>query len=180
MNDLVNMYFPELTMNAPEYESKYGILNVGLIRNSKVVTGYQWNYNYLDVVDMKIKYIHSYDLRILRRKVLDKGFEWIITDNREAINAYKLNNKLLDKRKGYVRKSNRKYRGSSGVKYVSKQHDKRYDGDYTWRYCYDGVLVSDKSLKCLKGKVLDAGGEWIVCDGDLYDRNISVEPFLKK
>ena len=178
--DLTNNYFPELDNIPIVYDDKYGILNVGLVKNEKVVTGYQWNYKYYDAIDSKIRFFHSYDLRKLRKKVLNHGFEWIITDNQKAIESYKFNNNLMKKHNNHVRKYNSKYRGSSGVLHVSKQLDKRYKNKYTWRYCYEGVICSSKSLALLKEKVMNKQCEWVVKDNELYQWNLDNEPFLKK
>ena len=167
-----NKFFPEL--NELEYKgpaNKYGILNVGLVRNKKVVTGYQWSYSYFD--GEKVKVYHSYDLRILRKKVLDNGYEWVITDNALAIDSYKFNNELVKFHDEYFKKQKgKKYTGSSGVQYVSKQIDKRGKGYEYWRYSHEGVVFSGKSLESLKEKVEGAGYEWIIRDDELYSKNL--------
>jgi hypothetical protein len=168
-----NKYFPELNdAQNINLKNKYGILNLGLIRNDKVITGYQWSYSYWD--GEKLRYIHSYDLLQLRQKVESKELDWIIIDNALAIDTYKFNNELLKKHKEYLKKNKgaRKYRGSSGVSYVTIQKDSRSNAKKYWRYLYNGLNICDTDLKSLMEKVLDAGGVWIVRDKDLLKKNL--------
>lgn len=178
-----NKYFPEiknktLTMDIKP-TNKYGILNVGLVKNKYIITGYQWNYSYWD--GERIRYIHSFDLRKLRERVLEIGQDWVILDNRKAIESYKFNNQLIEKHKKYVEKhgGNRKYYGSSGVSYVTIQKDNRQKNKKNyWRYSHNGINICDVKLDCLKEKVLNKGGEWIVRDVELYEHNLNKENLL--
>ena len=166
--NVVNEYFPELSEG--NFKSKYGILNIGLIKNKNVVSGYQWNYNYFD--GEKTKFIHSYDLRIVREKVLELGGEWIITDPHKAIESYKFNNTLVAIHDKYMNSKERKYRGTSGVSHVTIQ---RYDNpnlENYWVYRHNGINCCDEKLTKLKEKVLALGGEWIIRDNTLYENNI--------
>ena len=165
---IVNEYFPEL--DGKSYKSKYGILNIGLIKNKNVASGYQWNYIYYDIDCNRTRFIHSYDLRIVREKVLELGGEWIITDSRKAIESYKFNNELVKKHDEYLK--DRKYRGTSGVNHVTIQrHNGKDYGNY-WVYRYNNINCCDKNLTDLKKKVIELGGEWVVKDNDLYEHNI--------
>ena len=165
---MVNNYFPEL--NKRNYKSKYGILDVGLIKNEKVVSGYQWQYIYY--VDGKTKFIKSYDLRVVREKVLKMGGEWIITDSKEAIKSYKFNNELVKIHDDYFKKYGKKYWGSSGVKYVSKQKDYKGLNKTYWTYKKDKINYCDEYLSELKKKVIQSGENWIVKDEKLYKENL--------
>lgn len=160
-------YFPEITKHNKEnpLKSKYGILNVGLVKNSKVVTGLQWNYSYYD--GERIRVIHSYDLRILRKKVLSVGEDWIITDNRQAIDTYKKNNELVKLHDSVLNETTRRNR--TGVKYVSKNHSTKYKTGYYFMYHEsDNKRVTSAHLKDLKVKVLNNGWEWIIIDEERY------------
>lgn len=174
--NIENNYFPELDYpQNNKSRNKYGILNIGLIKNNKVITGYQWSYSYWD--GEKLRYLHSYDLIQLRQKVENKGLEWIIIDNALAIDSYKLNKKFLDKHKEYLDENQgaRKYRGSSGVSYVTIQKDSRSNSKRYWRYLHNGINICDTNLMSLMKKVSEAGGVWIVRDKDLLKKNIAKE-----
>lgn len=169
-------YFPELLdLDKVKLESKYGIFSVGLTKNSKVITGYQWNYKYWDGETVRL--IHSYDLRLLRERVLSKGLDWIITDNRKAIDSYKLNNKFMEIHKNHIREyGERMYYGSTGVKYVSKYNNSKYRKGYHWVYSNrEGVCFTCKSLDCLKSKVISRGLDWIVKDEELYLETLKMD-----
>ena len=177
MIKLDNVYFPELENIQGAYEprAKYGILNVGLSKDPSVITKTRWTYVYYDKERDKLRYLSSYDLRRLREKVLDNGFEWLIVDNREAINAYKLNNELLGKREGYsfIVKNLKlsKRHNTTGFFRVRRNYNVGNSQGFNWKYRYytsDGkshALVS-LCLNDLHDKVLDNGFEWIIIDKD--------------
>ena len=156
--------------------SKYGIVGVGLNKNDKVITGCQWCYNYWDEDQLKVRALHSYDLRILREKVLEIGHDWIIDNNRLAIETYKYNNELIRMHDEYIQKNNaRKYSTSSGVKYVTVQRDSRWNIKKYWKYIHNDVRFSSKSLLELESKVKESDNEWIIVDEERYLSNIRDE-----
>lgn len=166
---VVNDYFPELeSLGTDRLMNKTGIFNVRLVHNRRVASNYQWVYNYFD--GEKVKYIHTYDLRLLRKKVLDLGFDWIILDNETAMDSYKFNNELIDKRNEYIHNCDYtvKSQGSSGVYFVTWCNGH-------WKYEDNGLVFSSGSLNRLKSIVLDNGGYWIIKDKKLYLENLDEE-----
>ena len=166
-------YFPELNNHKIVIpESKYGILNVGLSRCNGNYTGCRWSYTYYDLDTCKLKTLSSYDLRKLREKVLNHGFDWVITDNRKAIDTYKLNNKLMDKHNDLVgSRQNLKLsmkRNSTSFYRVGKNTNYIYSKGYNWKYRYyvnkELKTIVSTDLKILKSKVLKSGLEWKVLD----------------
>ena len=172
-------YFPELENRMPVNTNKWGILNVCLSNCDKVITGYQWKYTYFDVGANKTRIISSYDLTKLREKVLMKGLDWIITDNGLAIDSYKLNNELREKREELKSTIiNRKNYGS-GIKYVYKSHDKRSKKGYYWIYLNRSdegqKSYTNKTLLELKERVISDGLRWEVVNPEVYERVLNEE-----
>lgn len=169
-------YFPELENRVPVNTNKWGIMNVCLSNCDKVVTGHQWKYTYFD--GEKTRIISSYDLTKLRQKVLRKGLDWIITDNKYAIDAYKLNNELKKKHDSIKRTHNRKNYGS-GVKYVYKTRDKRSKNGYYWVYLNRSdegqKTYTNKTLTELRKRVTDNGLKWEVVNPEVYEEIVNNE-----
>ena len=171
MDDVVNNYFPELEKeNMSSLNNKWGLYNVRIVHNKNVASKYQWVYTYLD--GDKVKHFHSYDLRLLHKKVLEHGFDWVVLDNALAINAYKFNNELIEKRNEYIRSCNYpiKSQGYSGVNFVYLNPN-----DKKWVYNSNGIKITEDSLLELKKKVLSEGGYWIIKDKQIYKKNLDKE-----
>ena len=174
-------YFPELENRVPVNSSKWGLLNVYFGKCPNVITGYQWKYAYFD--GFKMKTISSYDLTKLRQKVLSKGLPWVITDNKSAIDAYKLNHRLREKHDEY-KKNIRGTRTKSGVKYVYKYKDSRARRGFYWIYLvYNDELserqtYSSNRLLKLKDKLEHEGLKWIITNQELYEELLKEEEKL--
>lgn len=152
-------------------------MNVCLSKCDKVLTGYQWQYNYFDGVKTRI--ISSYDLTKLREKVLRKGLDWIITDNKYAIDAYKLNNELKKKHDS-LRTTYNRMNYSSGVKYVYKTQDKKSKRGFYWMYLNKYSDKGQKSytrktLRELKDSVTGDGLPWNIVNPELYEQLLNEE-----
>ncbi|WP_295723631.1 hypothetical protein [uncultured Methanobrevibacter sp.] len=102
-----------------KFSIKWGIFNVSLCKSQISKTGYIWRYAYFE--GDRMKFLSSRSLVRLRKMVLDKDLEWVITNNKNAIDAYKLNKEL----NGDYDDSNIWSNKSSGVKYVYKHMIRR-------------------------------------------------------
>lgn len=170
-------YWPELENKTPVNTNKWGIMNVCLSNCENVITGHQWKYTYFDGVKTRI--ISSYDLTKLRQKVLSKGLDWVITDNKCAIDAYKLNNELKKKHDNLRTTYNRKNYGS-GVKYVYKTPDKNAKRGFYWVYLNKYIDTCQKSytsktLLQLKKRITKDNLPWKVVNQELYDEILQEE-----
>lgn len=169
-------YFPELENRIPVNTNKWGILNVCLSKCDNVISGHQWKYTYFD--GFKTRVISSYDLTKLRMKVLHKGLSWVITDKKYAIDAYKLNNQLVDKHNN-LKKNTKRVNSSSGVKYVYRRPDKGSRNGFYWVYVNKHSIgqksYSSNSLTRLQERVERDGLPWEVVNKKLYSSLIERE-----
>lgn len=178
-----NVYFPELDdLPFPVLESKYGILNVGLNKHNNF-TNYIWTYVYYDSERGTVRALSSYDLRKLRERVLDNGFDWIITDNRKAIETYKFNNELMKKHSKLNHKErnlklSRKH-NTTGFYRVGKNKGNQYKKGYNWKYRYYAngkpKMIVSSDLHKLKKKVIGKGLDWIVLDESKARKTVESE-----
>lgn len=163
--------FPELEQQEIIKSNKWGILDVCLTKCNKVVTGYQWKYSYFDGV--KIRVLSSYDLTKLRQKVENRGLTWVITNNRLAIDSYKLNNELLTKHESVTKYKDRE-NSTSGVRYVYKTPDKGARRGFYWIYVNNHHAgqksYTSNSLHKLKERVEKEGLKWTVINPELYEK----------
>lgn len=168
--------FPELEPQKHNKTNKWGILDVCLTKCDNVTTGYQWKYSYFDGV--KIKVLSSYDLTKLRQKVANRGLPWTITDNRLAIDSYKLNNNLLEKHDSLTMYKDRE-NSTSGVRYVYKTPDKGSRRGFYWIYVNNHKegqkSYTSNSLLRLKERIEAEGLKWIVVNPGLYQELLDQE-----
>lgn len=174
-DDMIESVFPELEDKSLLKTNKWGILDVCLTKCNKVVTGYQWKYSYFD--GAKIRVLSSYDLTRLRQKVMNRGLEWIITDNKLAIDSYKLNHELLEKREDMTKNHKN---STSGVKYVYRTPDKGSRRGFYWIYVNNHKEGQQKSytsnsLLRLKERVEKEGLAWTVINTEVYEKLLSEE-----
>lgn len=173
---MTETYFPELENMTPVRSNKWGILNVCLSQCERVVTGYQWKYSYFDGFKMRV--LSSYDLEKLKRKVLNKGLSWIITDEDYAQDSFMLNQELVRKHDEYKITRTRD-KTTSGVKYVYKTVDKHSSKGYYWIYV-NNYREGQKSytsvtLKKLRERVEAEGFKWEIINPEVYENIIASE-----
>ena len=151
--------------------NKYGLLNVQFSKKQR-----KWYYHY--DVDGKRKYLTSYDLLKLRKKVEDKKMPWIVLNAKTAQETYNLNDELQ-----HERELNRKnFLGTgkpnkTGILYVSKLKKSTYKNGFFWRYFSrkDDIYISARTLRELRDKVLKAGYPWYVLDEEKYLKYLDEE-----
>ena len=177
--DMMESVFPELEEKPIIKSNKWGILDVCLSKCNKVVTGYQWKYSYFD--GFKIRVLSSYDLTKLRQKVENRGLNWVITDNRLAIDSYKLNKELLEKHESTIKYKNRE-NSTSGVRYVYRSPDKGAKRGFYWIYVNNHQegqkSYTSNSLLRLKERIEKEGLTWTVINPELYEQLLCEEECL--
>ena len=154
-----------------EIANKYGLLNVQFSSKLK-----KWYYHY--TVDGKRKYLTSYDLKKLRKRVENKGMPWVVLDMEVAQKSYEMNDKLLKERE--LEKRGRIGSGKpnkTGVLYVSRIKKKTYRNGFLWRYSNrkENVCISATTLRRLRKKVLELGYPWYILDKDKYQNYLDEE-----
>lgn len=174
--DRMESGFPELEKPKLIKSNKWGIMDVCLTKCNKVVSGYQWKYSYFDGV--KIRVLSSYDLNKLKQKVVNRGLEWIITDKRLAIDSYKLNHQLLEKRDDITRYKDRE-NSTSGVRYVYRTPDKGSRRGFYWIYVNNHrngqKSYTSNSLLKLKERIENEGLKWTIINPELYEQLLTEE-----
>jgi len=156
-------------------DQRYGIFRLGVCAQKTNILGFMWNYKYFNKEDGKIKTISCVDLTGLRKKVEDKGLEWIITDVEQAQKIYDINREAQSVRQDIQKKrTHTRYRQTkSGVRYVGKttNHNKEYwtYQNYTKDSQQKKIHISSRTLLGLKKKVLDRGGKWEIINHERYE-----------
>ena len=181
---MVVEYFPELDGIDSKYSNKYGISNLSLVKDGNVLTGYSWRYTYYDGYTEKVKFISSYDLKKLRKKVESKGFDWRVTDLEMAKETYKLNDELVAEHER-IRSEHIESKGivaehtisKCGVQYVYL-NDTNQNSYWTYRDKKHKTLTR-RYLSDLKKVVEDKGYDWIVKDKTLYESILEKERLEK-
>lgn len=146
----------ERKLKYSEYSNNTGFFRVAKFPCEKCKNGFTWLYRWYE--NGKNKSIYSVDLMALKKKVLNKGLDWIIVDKEKAKVSVEEN-------------SNYQYVvGAAGVLYVTKDTCKSMASGYRWRYNdrKNNKCVSSKSLRLLKEKVLSNNWEWNVLDEEKY------------
>lgn len=173
---ITESYFPELENMTPKRSNKWGILNVCLTACDRVVTGYQWKYSYFDGIRMRV--LSSYDLEKLKRRVLNKGLSWVITDEDYAQDSFVLNRQLLRKHEEYKITRTRE-NTASGVKYVYKTVDKHSKKGFYWIFLNthrEGQKsYTGKTLERLRARVEREGFTWEVINQEIYESIVASE-----
>ena len=148
-----------------DYEHKYGLYNVQLMKHQNSLTGYYWIYRYVDELGNR-RSVSDMDLCKLRDRVKEKGLKWEVTDEDKLVESVEINEELLHKM------SKKKVRTSSGVKYVSKVKSGQVRRGFYWGYCQKNkkvkINLSSGTLSELKQRVEDKGLEWIIIDENVY------------
>lgn len=169
-------YFPELENLTPKRTNKWGILNVCLTQCERVVTGYQWKYTYFDGLRMRV--LSSYDLEKLKRRVLNKGLSWVITDEDYAQDSFVLNRQLLRKHEEY-KITRKRENTASGVKYVYKTVDKHSKKGFYWIFLNthrEGQKsYTGKTLEKLRSRIEAEGFIWEVINPEVYESIVASE-----
>lgn len=139
-----------------------GIIGVFIARRKN---GISWIYHYKDNTG-KLKQIRNMDLNVLKDTVLNKGLDWIVSDEALASKSFFINGdnlKSVDKNTGKSFGGNK-----TGLYRVSKS--KLGDG-FIWNYQYnvDGkhCKIARMNLVDLKEEVLNRGLKWEVLDEEL-------------
>lgn len=148
----------ERKLKYSESSNSTGFFRVSKFPCEKCQNGFTWIYQWYEAG--KKKSIYSVDLNELKKKVLNKGLDWIVINKEKAIATIEEN-------------SNNKYVvGASGVKYVTKDNCKSMASGYRWRYNdrKNNKCTSSKSLRLLKEKVLNNKWEWNIQDEDKYQQ----------
>lgn len=178
-NIMIEPVFPELKTQRTVKPNKWGILDVCLTKCNNVTTGYQWKYSYFD--GAKIKVLSSYDLVKLRQKVVNRGLPWTITDNRLAIDSYKLNRDLLEKHDSITLYKDRE-NSSSGVRYVYRTPDKGSRRGFYWIYVNNHKegqkSYTSNSLLKLRERIEAEGLTWTVVNPKIYQELLDLEADL--
>lgn len=153
-----------------------GLYNVTLTKCDNIITNYTWKYTYYDKKKKKLRGLSSYDLLLLRKKVEDKGLEWVVTDLDKATESYELNRELMSKHE-QLKKKTRNKMNTSGVKYVCKNKEKYAKNGYYWRYRDNtsNKTYSRKTLRELKELITSLGYDWIIVNEDVYNQSVQEE-----
>ena len=149
-----------------------GLLNVYI---SNVYNGKRWCYRGID--------LKSKDLIILKKKVLESGLEWKVTNQEWADRSLKVNFDNFNKRKVRIRDSqfnthldDEKTRILKLREEIKKEKKTNITGffrvnlineDYKWEYRTDKIVLKADSLDELEKLVLDKKLEWRVIDSRL-------------
>ena len=131
-----------------------GFYRVSLESCKKCKFGFIYRYEYNQ--NGKKKYIRSTDIKKLKKKIIQKGMEWIVLDENLA-------NKTIDICNKNLKKQIEEH--STGIFRVIKHKDKSMNKGYIYRYTYydNGVphYMENKSLGKLKQRVISKGLEWL-------------------
>lgn len=162
--------------NPQNYEHKYGLYNVQLMKHKNSLTGYYWVYLYVNEFGNR-RTVSDMDLCKLRDRVKAKGLMWKVTDADKLQEAIQKNEELSHQKKP------KKIKTTSGVKYVSKVKSPQVKRGFYWGYSQKNkrvkINLSSGTLKELEQRVAEQGLEWIVLDETIYQNNIkSDEEYL--
>lgn len=173
---IMQSYFPELENLTPKRTNKWGILNVCLTQCERVITGFQWKYTYFDGARMRV--LSSYDLEKLKRRVLNKGLPWTVTDDNYAQDSFILNRQLVRKHEEYKR-TRTIQNTASGVKYVYKSMDKHSKKGFYWIFLNthrEGQKsYTSTTLKKLRNRIESEGFTWEIINQEVYERILDSE-----
>ena len=127
--------------------------------------------------------LKSKDLLILRKKVLDSGLEWKVTNQEWADKSLKINSDNFNRGKVKIRERNftshldsEKQKILSLREEIKKEKKTNYTGffrvnlindEYKWEYRTDKIVLKANSLDELEKLVLDKKLEWKVLDSRL-------------
>lgn len=149
--ELAKLSFNENYENMLKYSNYTGIYNViKQVKNGEQYFAYRYYEN------KRTKYILSKDLKILEKKVRDKGMKWEIIDDELANKCYFNNDK----------------RYSTGIYRLTKQKKDDVKQGFVWSYSFQDVEKKQKTinyvdLNNVKNYVLNNGLEWIILDEKL-------------
>lgn len=109
-------------------------------------------------------HLSSVDLLKLKKKVMDNGLDWIITDENKYKKSLKINEEGKIKRKNYKRKPIITSKNSTGYYRTHKCKSTKYKQGFFYRYQYKEnkkqKYIESADLKKLEKKVRDKGLPW--------------------
>lgn len=127
---------------------------------------YRYTYPIESGGNSKRRKIMSVDIEKLEKKVIEKGLEWIVLDEKQAL-------RTIEESRIINTKNNKQH--STGVFRVIKHFDKTLKQGFDWRYQdFRGgnvTYISSVTPADLKEKVLSKGLEWIVVDKEKAKMN---------
>ncbi|WP_405286429.1 GIY-YIG nuclease family protein [Methanobrevibacter sp.] len=142
--------------------NKTGFFRVDTVRNNGCKQKYCYRYGYY--VNGKRKYISSVNLRILEKKVKDKGLPWMIIDEEKAKKSIMAN-------KSTSHRSNK-----TGFYRLSKDIHKNAKRGVIWVYRYrvngKNKVIKRVDLRDLREEVLKRGLPWEVIDEEKAKQTI--------
>ena len=152
-------YTDDFKINISKSKTSTGFYRVSKNNAKESVMGYRWEYK-AQINNEKV-IIASASLVDLKEKVLAKGYDWMVTDE-------KLAEQTREEAKQYYKKG----RNKTGIYRVDKHKAKRATQGFVWRYTYfDGKgnpkYITSVNLETVKEKVLAKGLDWVVFDEEI-------------
>lgn len=174
--------------------NKYGLFNVNIMKSDDNILGMYWYYKYFDKEKSTLRIISSVDLVELRKKVENKGLEWVVLNAEKAKQMYDINREMQKIRKARLQDSYEKRaanmrakRGKvgkpnkTGIKYVYIKHNK---GKTYWMYNervnlgngeYKFIQFSCRTLRGLEKKAKERDVELLIIDEEKYQKSLGMD-----
>lgn len=135
--------------------NKTGLLRVSKSPCKRCDNGFIWTYAHDN------ENLSSVDLNELKKRVLDKNWEWKVLDEKKAKKSFESSAKKT------IKNTN------SGFYNVSKVKLKKCTQGFTWRY-YGRKQIQSTNLLTLKNRVVSEGLEWKIIDEKLARNSVNL------